>query len=1598
LQSIWRSFRQGGNTKSEDWSLEELADALGFDEEKQVQTFVESYQFRVVEKDGGKKYLDLNSVTGKIFPEPTVRIPAQQFSDSIVEVKRCGRTLSALVNGLSTKAAIQAGMIMNNQETPEDQSESSLFVPGDSDDEGELRFVDGLSASMGTIDRSTMENATSLRRTFASALTSTSIPTTTIETSTIHEATGNSINTLLMPPSAASAPTFSFSVTPPSQATQTPFNVSQSLQNFITAASGTSPVTLTTSAPSTIATNYTMVNEQGAPAPNQGNNSQQGPPTSEQFEHRRKKGISIFNRMSKLASSLTNPRKHHHAVPQQQQAALQQQHPLPDFQSQLPHIHQALHQQHQSFTPQQQAALEQQRPLPDFQSQLPQIQQTLQQQQHPQQQQPAPQPPPQTPLGQLSIPPQQQQPFLPEQIPLPESPPRQQPLEPQQIPLPESPPKKQRSLPQQQATGSQSGKRKITDRIDHAIVADAQSQQNTAGPSEQSEEHRAKRPMFNRLKKSSSAPESNLPPQQPQSVLQQQQPQSTLQQPQSVLQQQQPQSVIQPQQSDLQQQQPQSILQQPQSILQQQQPQSVFQPPQSDLQQQQQQFVQQPQTDVQQQSFPQQQQADPQQPQSVLQQPQSVFQQPQSVLQQQQPFQQQPFQQQSFQQQPFQQQPFQQQPFQQQPFQQQSFQQQPFQQQPFQQQPFQQQPFQQQPFQQQPFQQQPFQQQPFQQQPFQQQPFQQQPFQQQPFQQQSSQQQPLQQQPFQQQPFQQQSVLQQQPFTQDPVDVPFENAEDIPPAPQQRPPPTLVFAHLGAPGSAESLSKYQIRPDNIFGYLAAPAPPQQEPPTQHATYLQDGGLPPQQQPMLNTVAPQDTAWNQQQQPMLNAAAPQDAVWNQQQQPMLNAAAPQDAVWNPQQQQPILNVVAPQDAVWNPQQPMLNAAAPQDVAWNQQQQPMLNAVAPQDTAWNQQQQPMLDAAAPQDAVWNQQQQPILNAAAPQDAVWNPQQQTSQVQPAPTLTRYDQYQLDILYAKIATAEKARKDLEAEKASREKYKREWMERYAAEKAAKEKVAAEKAAAAEERRQQRLAAEREIKLLHEKYQREKEAAFKIAEPMRKDEVQEYLGRQMALDLSWGVLPTYIYHVTRQLVKQEMLDFEDEQDRQQADEFRRHSLAVRYFHRWYRNARSMRLRRRGQLYRARAKEIIKQKSQTPDSQNGNEALKADTKQAKAVQIVPSLGQDQIDSSPNNRLQISTTSQPSEDTPSRNERKRKSDLQNHGGWAQPSARAAARPSSADHKVSRMTGAVSPALSTAASALSAPDATGIPVIDLIRGHPRPDSKISTFKNPYFLFKSHGIYAPSRQTLQREVAKRKRATEDDPNQTSQTSCEPDSPPENKRRASETQMRHLRSLSSESHNSIQRVVQEFEESESWYRRTRDQLQQGQGLHGTMSGSSTSPNAGAGGQSGPTSPQSVPKYRSRQSKFVSTKALGGRMMGATTRSREVTTVSRQEEEEQMQREEAEVAAALVAANRAENANGHGYSHSNRFAALAQDDDAEVVDDEESEEVYGEEYQEMTEAEGEIEGEATEDDEEIEIVATKSNYGTGTGATADDAIELDSD
>ena len=67
LDVIWRAYKvkRGGSSRTEDWVLDDVKNALGFDNADQAQTFCEEHGFTVSEKENGEPYVDLGSVVGK---------------------------------------------------------------------------------------------------------------------------------------------------------------------------------------------------------------------------------------------------------------------------------------------------------------------------------------------------------------------------------------------------------------------------------------------------------------------------------------------------------------------------------------------------------------------------------------------------------------------------------------------------------------------------------------------------------------------------------------------------------------------------------------------------------------------------------------------------------------------------------------------------------------------------------------------------------------------------------------------------------------------------------------------------------------------------------------------------------------------------------------------------------------------------------------------------------------------------------------------------------------------------------------------------------------------------------------------------------------------------------------------------------------------------------------------------------------------------------------------------------------------------------------------------------------------------------------------
>lgn len=132
LKSIWQAVRKG--TKNEDWTLHELMEVFGYEDEGEVQQFCEDYGFTIAESAEGVAVLDLNSVKGETLPDPSSGAARQRKSE-LVERKRHYRTLPAVINGMSVRAAREAGF--TEQPPREDvmeqdiEDEDSLFLPSD---------------------------------------------------------------------------------------------------------------------------------------------------------------------------------------------------------------------------------------------------------------------------------------------------------------------------------------------------------------------------------------------------------------------------------------------------------------------------------------------------------------------------------------------------------------------------------------------------------------------------------------------------------------------------------------------------------------------------------------------------------------------------------------------------------------------------------------------------------------------------------------------------------------------------------------------------------------------------------------------------------------------------------------------------------------------------------------------------------------------------------------------------------------------------------------------------------------------------------------------------------------------------------------------------------------------------------------------------------------------------------------------------------------------------------------------------------------------------------------------------------------------------
>ncbi|KAJ5894531.1 80 kD MCM3-associated protein, partial [Penicillium taxi] len=112
IRSIWKGYRRlpvSQQAKNEDWTLDELTRVLHFDDDEQTIQFCEEQDLQLKENASGQLYLDWadrNVDTIPFSPSST-----QCFSNTYVESKRVGRSLPAIILGMSIREAAAMGMI-----------------------------------------------------------------------------------------------------------------------------------------------------------------------------------------------------------------------------------------------------------------------------------------------------------------------------------------------------------------------------------------------------------------------------------------------------------------------------------------------------------------------------------------------------------------------------------------------------------------------------------------------------------------------------------------------------------------------------------------------------------------------------------------------------------------------------------------------------------------------------------------------------------------------------------------------------------------------------------------------------------------------------------------------------------------------------------------------------------------------------------------------------------------------------------------------------------------------------------------------------------------------------------------------------------------------------------------------------------------------------------------------------------------------------------------------------------------------------------------------------------------------------------------------
>lgn len=171
LRSIVRAMRvskavNGRFNPSTDWSLHDLRNLFYFDDDEQLVAFCARYDLEF-HQVGDEDYLDVSQVAGKTLQTPTFSKEIQE-SSWMVEQKRHGRSLAAVIDGMNVKQAHEAGMVYETDANEEmadvlvdqetngsvEEDPESLFIPEVQEIGGKAAHIPGRTAAIGSVPAS----------------------------------------------------------------------------------------------------------------------------------------------------------------------------------------------------------------------------------------------------------------------------------------------------------------------------------------------------------------------------------------------------------------------------------------------------------------------------------------------------------------------------------------------------------------------------------------------------------------------------------------------------------------------------------------------------------------------------------------------------------------------------------------------------------------------------------------------------------------------------------------------------------------------------------------------------------------------------------------------------------------------------------------------------------------------------------------------------------------------------------------------------------------------------------------------------------------------------------------------------------------------------------------------------------------------------------------------------------------------------------------------------------------------------------------------------------------------------------------------------